>query len=116
MPIFECNVPQQGNSKDCGVCALEFAGRFLRNPNLYYNLLRQDAQNPTNGFAIQFQDFKILIQTRRSEYHKFLTDEKASVKGFSEMFINLQHQEVEALIMPPKPDEKSGMKSFRMLK
>jgi len=116
MPIFECNVPQQGNGKDCGVCTLEFAGCFLRNPNVYYNLLRLDAKNQTNGFAIQFKDLKILIGTRRSKYHQFLADEKASVKGFSKMFINLQHEEVEALIMPPKPDEKSGMKSFRMLK
>jgi hypothetical protein len=116
MPIFQCTVPQQGNGKDCGVCALEFAGLFLRSPNFYYDQLRQDAKKRTNEFAKQFKDFEILIRTRRSEYHKFLADEKASVKGFSEMFINLQHQEVEALIMPPKPDEKSGMKSFRMLK
>lgn len=107
MPIYECEVPQQANGKDCGVYALEFAVCFLRNPNYYYNVLRHDATKNLFGAS---KDFAIIIQNRRREYVKFLTD-AATVEGFREMFINVQNKEVEeALILPPKLDEKSGMK------
>ena len=99
MPFFECKVPQQSNEKDCGVCALEFAGFFMRNPNVYYNLLRNDPSALKDWLGKQQTDFPLFIWKRRKEYYEFLTDGKASVEGFRERFVDVQNAEVEALIL-----------------
>ena len=108
MPVLECVVPQQANGKDCGVCVLIYTEFILQDPNIYYTLLRHNTTKLQHWFGSTDEHFLRLIWDRRNKYYLFLTDRKASVEGFRERFVNVQNEEVQALIVAANLDKNPG--------